>query len=497
MKRSAFFIFLLLLLSAAVTGCSDVLVGYDDLPADSEKREETVTEIIPEGAIPGIVRLDVSAITPESGIIDLHGMKREEAEKKIKDLYSFSLKIVNNNPEIEEFEALLVSGNRAVSENEVEDLREFALPDILTETVDLTLDKIYSERLDDSTDHEETYSLELPGSEYAEKYASAVHDAWSMEGAFNLITAFDPENNEFIFGGGHDGYEVDEDKLRESIEAAFEDREFDREIPADCVKITVSVDALKEQYRELASYETHTTNIAVRNKNVSLAADSINGTIVQPGEEFSYNGTVGQRTKAKGYGEAGAYLNGEVVQEVGGGVCQVSTTLYNAIFRAGIKSTERTSHTFAPSYVTPGLDATVSWEGPDYKFVNNSPYPIGLFAHYENRKVRASVYGIPILPEGETWDLVSYKTATLGVPAPVIITSGKAENGSAGSIWEAYKVIYKDGEEKERIFDHKSKYVGHTPRIYANPLIPEGMSIEEYNALLAALAAQAQAQNPQ
>ena len=89
MRRSAALIFLLLFLSAAVTGCSDVLVGYDDLPADSEKREETVTEIIPEGAIPGIVRLDVSAITPESGIIDLHGMKREEAEKKIKDLYSF------------------------------------------------------------------------------------------------------------------------------------------------------------------------------------------------------------------------------------------------------------------------------------------------------------------------------------------------------------------------------------------------------------------------
>ena len=496
MRKSVFLILLLLLLTAAVTGCSDVLVGYDDLPADSEKREETVTEVIPEGAIPGNIYLDISAITSNSPVMNLHGLKREEVEKKIKDQINFSLKVVNSNPDLEEFKKLLVSENRAVSDNEVKDLEEFELPDIVTESVDSMLDKIYAERLDDSTDHEETYSLEVPYSEYAEKYASAIHDAWSIEGAFNLITGFDEENNEFTFGGGHDGYEVDDDKLKENIETAFEEREFDKEIPADCVKVTVSVDALKEQYRELASYETHTTNIAVRNKNVSLAADSINGTIVQPGEEFSYNDTVGQRTKAKGYGEAGAYLNGEVVQEVGGGVCQVSTTLYNAIFRSGIKSTERTSHTFAPSYVTPGLDATVSWGGPDYKFVNNSPYPIGLFAHYENRKVRAAVYGIPLLPEGETWDLVSYKTATLGVPAPVYITSGKTDSGSAGSIWEAYKVIYKDGEEQERIFDHKSKYVGHTPRVYANPLIPEGMSIEEYNALLAALAAQ-QAQNTQ
>ncbi len=482
----------LLPFSFLFTGCSDFLVGIDDLPSNSEIREETVKEVVPAGAIPGNIYLDISAVTPVNPVINLHGMTREEAENRIKGSYDFSLKVKNNDPELRESEESASLRDEILSGNVITAKDSFDLPDIITENLDKVLDRIYSEHLHDGSDTEESYALELPLSEYAEKYALLIHDAWSREGAYNLMTAYDKESGEFIFEGAHDGYEVDSNALKEDIEAAFEERDFSREIGSTGFNVTVSADAIKEQYRELSSFETHTTNVAVRNKNVSLAADAVNGTVVLPGEEFSYNETVGQRTRAKGYGEAGAYFNGAVVQEVGGGVCQVSTTLYNAIFRAGIRSTERTSHTFAPSYVTPGLDATVSWGGPDYKFVNNSPYPVGLKAHYENRKIKVSVYGVPLLPEGVTWDLVANKTATLGVPSPVYITSGKAESGSAGSIWEAYKVVYKDGEETARVFDHKSKYVGHTPRVYANPVapVPDGVTPEEYNALLQIMAAQ-------
>ena len=94
---------------------------------------------------------------------------------------------------------------------------------------------------------------------------------------------------------------------------------------------------------------------------------------------------VGERTEAKGYQAAAAYSNGEVVQEIGGGVCQVSTTLYNAVIRSGLKTTVRRSHTYEPSYVTPGQDATVSYGGPDYKFINNSNTAIGIRASYSNQ----------------------------------------------------------------------------------------------------------------
>ncbi len=477
MKRSLC-LCLLLIVSAALSGCNGLFLGYDDLPADSNLRQEDqeVREIIPPGAIQGNIYLNLSGITLNDPVLNLHAKNKEEALKEVKSRYDFSLTVKNDGPS--------VSGN-------------YILPDIIADQAEKLINEIYSDHLSDGPDTEYSYSLDIPYRDYAEFYANLIHDAWSSDASAKVITGYDRDRDEFVFGGGHDGYEVDVPKLTADIEERFNNRDFTTQIEAEGETVTVSADEIKDQYKELSSYETTTTNIAVRNKNVSLAADSINGVIVKPGEEFSYNGTVGKRTKEKGYGEAGAYLNGEVVQEIGGGVCQVSTTLYNAVFRAGLKSTERTSHTFAPAYVTPGLDATVSWEGPDYKFVNNSPYPVGIKAHYSNLKIKVSIFGVPLLPEGETWDLVSSKTATLGVPAPVYITSGAADAGSAGSIWEAYKVVYTDGEETARVFDHKSKYVGHTPRVYANPLIPPGMSPEEYNAAMAALAmqaAQAQAQ---
>ena len=91
------------------------------------------------------------------------------------------------------------------------------------------------------------------------------------------------------------------------------------------------------------------------------------------------------------------------MQEIGGGVCQVSTTLYNAVYRSGLGEssiTFRRSHTFEPNYVTPGQDATVSWEQPDFKFKNTSSTAIGIRASYGDQKISVSIYGIPILEEG-------------------------------------------------------------------------------------------------
>jgi vancomycin resistance protein YoaR len=112
--------------------------------------------------------------------------------------------------------------------------------------------------------------------------------------------------------------------------------------------------------------------------NIALAAKKIDGVILNPGEEFSYNGTVGQRTESAGFKKAGAYANGKVVQELGGGICQVSSTLYCAVLYANLEITDRTCHYFPVDYLPSGLDATVSWKSPDFKFKNNRDYPIKL-----------------------------------------------------------------------------------------------------------------------
>lgn len=131
-----------------------------------------------------------------------------------------------------------------------------------------------------------------------------------------------------------------------------------------------------------------------RATNIELASAKINGTVLMPGETFSYNQTVGQRTAAAGFKSAPAYMGGKVVQEIGGGICQVSSTLYNAVLYANLEIVERANHGFKPSYVKPGLDATVSWGGPDFKFKNNRNYPIKIVTDASGRNVRIYIYGL-------------------------------------------------------------------------------------------------------
>ncbi len=165
----------------------------------------------------------------------------------------------------------------------------------------------------------------------------------------------------------------------------------------------------------LGSYSTNVSGSSGRRSNVKLAAQFCDGTILLPGETFSYNDTVGQRTKARGFSEAPAYQNGQTIQEVGGGICQVSSTLYAACLYSNLEITERTNHSFASSYIGLGMDATVSWGGPDYKFTNDTPYPIKVVGSYSSGKVTMSIYGtktddITVKITSETLETIPYST---------------------------------------------------------------------------------------
>ena len=130
-----------------------------------------------------------------------------------------------------------------------------------------------------------------------------------------------------------------------------------------------------------------------RTNNVRLACEHINGTILNPGDEFSYNGVVGERTAARGFKAAGAYANGKVVDEVGGGVCQPSSTLYMAVLRADLEVTERHNHSFTVAYTPLGEDATVSWGGPDFRFKNNTKYPVKIVASQSGSSCNMKIIG--------------------------------------------------------------------------------------------------------
>ncbi|MFR6425641.1 MAG: VanW family protein [Oscillospiraceae bacterium] len=130
--------------------------------------------------------------------------------------------------------------------------------------------------------------------------------------------------------------------------------------------------------------------------NVKLAAEKINGVILQPGQTFSYNDVLGQRTKANGFKEAGAYSGGQVVQEVGGGICQVSSTLYYCAMVSNLKINTRTCHYFPVAYIEPGMDATVSWGGPEFKFTNSREYPIEIKAYVEKNSITVEIWGTDV-----------------------------------------------------------------------------------------------------
>ena len=352
---------------------------------------------------------------------------------------------------------------------------QYKVTDLMAEKVDALLDEIYK----DGSDPQESYTLDTSGlDEKVKAEAAACGAKWDKKAKNGSIDKFDAASGKFVFAGEENGFAIDQDKLAADISQALKDKKFDAKITATGSDVApeISAASAKEKYKTISSFTTNTTANQNRNTNVRLAAEAINGTVIKPGQEFSFNGTVGQRTEAKGYKGAAAYNNGEVVQEIGGGVCQVSTTLYNAVFKAGLKISSRRSHTFEPSYVTPGRDATVSWDQPDFKFINNSSTAIGLRASYADQKVTVSVYGIPILEDGITWDLDSKKVEDLGTPNPTYeedqtLRPGEEvikSKGSAGSRWETYKVVYKNGKEISRELDHKTTYKGHTPVVRRN-----------------------------
>jgi vancomycin resistance protein YoaR len=134
-----------------------------------------------------------------------------------------------------------------------------------------------------------------------------------------------------------------------------------------------------------------------RSHNINLAARAINNTVIFPGETFSFNHVVGKRTKEKGYLQAPVIVRGELSEGIGGGICQVSSTLFNASDRAGLHIVKRYSHSRNVPYVRPGRDATVSWNGPDFVFQNRYNQPILIRAHAVPGKLFVAIYSSDVI----------------------------------------------------------------------------------------------------
>ena len=330
------------------------------------------------------------------------------------------------------------------------------------------------------------------------------------------------ENGEFVVQEGQEGYLLD---VEQSIDTIYEllTGDWNREPCSITLNIEVSeprgtAEELRQVKDVLGTFTTsYSTSNSSRSANVANGCRLIDGTLLYPGDEFSCYDAVSPFTERNGYYMAGSYLNGKVVDSLGGGICQVSTTLYNAVLLAELDVTERHNHSMIVTYVDPSADAAIAESsGKDFKFVNSTDYPVYIEGHTSSdKKITFTIYGVETRDEGHSVQYVSevletirpesevlYPDATL--PVGVVNITG-AHIGYKARLW---KVVKENGVEVSREVINTSTYkmvprsavVGiSTPDPNAYNVLMEAIATNDINhvrntaSILAAQAAQAAA----
>lgn len=384
--------------------------------------------------------------------VDITGMKMAEAKSAIERVYPWKMKL------------------------HIDDNDSLDLNNILDKKLDKLLSEIYSD-IDKANTH---YDISFDDGDI-EEMVNEAKKKWDIPPQNGSISGFNKDTKSFTYTHESDGFLIDENRLKGDLKSFTDRKDFQADILVvrNEAKPGVTEASAKEKYKVIGTFTTKTTDNKDRNTNISLASEALDGLIIKPGEEFSFNNTTGNRTEERGYRPAGAYVNGVLSEEPGGGVCQVSSTLYNAVIFAGLTTTERHAHSYEPTYVTPGEDAMVSYDGyagPDMKFVNTCDTAIAIRAVLTGQTLTCSIIGIPILEDGVSIEMESKKIADLDPPAPEYIEDKSLKKGKEvviseakkGSRWATTYIVKKNGSIiKEEPF-HNSTYRGKPAKIKVN-----------------------------
>lgn len=292
------------------------------------------------------------------------------------------------------------------------------------------------------------------------------------------ILTFDFNTRTFTFSDEQAGVTIDSDALFQQITGLLDRGAVGESITVSPTILTPSITKtdLMNNFKLVSAFTTDTTSSKNRNNNINLACQAINGTVLQPGETFSFNATTGQRTTDKGYESAGAIAAGQSIEEVGGGICQVSSTLFNAVARANLEIVSRSPHAWPSTYVKIGEDATVNWPNLDFQFKNNKTTPVFVIAYYKDRKCSAEIWGMT-LGNGVTIDLESKIIKTIEPSTEVLYkqntslptgTSDETVKARTGYVVETYQVWYQNGQETKRSLLHTSTYKAYQRTIEYN-----------------------------
>ncbi|MEG1254195.1 VanW family protein [Clostridium sp.] len=265
------------------------------------------------------------------------------------------------------------------------------------------------------------------------------------------------------------GKSVNRYEVKKKIKSSIDNSLGDEDIIVDVIfskdyPNIMDVD-LKSINSLISSYTTGFPNSTfARSKNIEIAAKYINNTVLMPGEEFSFNKVVGMTTSGKGYEYAKVIKNGTFVDEIGGGVCQVSSTLYNAVLKSSLFVSERRNHSKVISYVPRAQDAMISYGGSDFKFINTFNYPIFLEAKVANKEITFNIYSNKD-EKGPNYQIINEIVKEIKPRKEIIYDYGLSEGivviqqqGQNGYVINTYRVLYKDGKIVEKIFVSESIY---------------------------------------
>lgn len=323
---------------------------------------------------------------------------------------------------------------------------------------------------------EVTVELHLTETAHAEPDFNAIHAEVCVQPKNAYM---DPETHEIM---AHvPGVEYEAAALKAAYDQAAEGETFS--IPVTLIQPEETSDSLKAKlFRDLLGQGTSSVGGSANRKfNVKLSAEACNNVILMPGEEFSYNNTTGSRSADKGYLPAPVYSGGQSVDETGGGICQTSSTIYYAVLHTTLEVVERSAHMYATGYVPDGMDATVYFGALDFRFKNNTNYPIKLVTEsYDKngkRYLTAKIYGTNedgryAKPERVQFDWEEPTTTYVAdetIPQGTTKVDSK-QNPYTGRKAQTFRYVYEaDGTLAEKQDMGVSKYKMRTKTVYYNP----------------------------
>lgn len=286
------------------------------------------------------------------------------------------------------------------------------------------------------------------------------------------------EDGKFVITDEKDGIEINFEEsaklFTEKVEAGWADRDaFEFEMVTEVAKAEYTAEMMKEIDDKLGTYSTNYGSSAWgRKQNIAKGASYINGTVVYPGETLSVYELVAPFTSDRGYEMAGAYLNGKTIQSMGGGICQVSTTLYNAALRAELEIVERHEHSMTVAYVPLSADAAISGTYKDLKFKNNYDAPIYVEGYGGGSTLTFTIWGKETRDSNRT---IEFYSQTLSSTPPKekkvkddTLEEGKEkviQKGHTGYKTKLWKIIKVDGKETDRVLINSSSYAASTKEI--------------------------------